>query len=109
MRRDDIVAKGNHLRLVPPMAMKELTLSPGEEFVLPVAEWIAMYTVPTAAKKLGVDRQRVYQLIESDTLEAARLLDEEGDLIKVVVSKRSVDGYIAYRKKRAAVARPSYA
>lgn len=109
MRRSDIVRGKPRLFLVPKMAMKELTLSFGEHFYLPFAEWIAMYTVPTAAKKLGVDRQRVYQLIEEDTLEGARLLDEDGDLIKVVVSKRSVQAYIEYRKSKAAVTRPKFA
>ena len=91
------------------MAMKELTLSFGEHFYLPIAEWIGMYTVPTAAKLLSVDRQRIYQLIDENKLEGARLLDEEGDLIKVVVSKRSVKGYLDYRARKDAMAPPIYA
>lgn len=91
------------------MAMKELTLNFGEHFYLPIAEWLAMYTVPTAAKMLGVDRQRVYQLIDEDTLEGAKLLDGDGDLIKVVVSKRSVQRYIDYRNDKASVIKPKFA
>ena len=91
------------------MAMKELKLSLGEEFFgLPIAEWLAMWTVPKAAKILGMTPQAVHQLIERDLLLGARLLDNEGDLIKVVVSKKSVDEYQTYRANKAKLVRPAW-
>jgi excisionase family DNA binding protein len=91
------------------MAMKEITITTGKELVLPVAEWIGFYTVPSAAKRLGVSRQRVHELIEGGKLEGARLYDQDGDLIKVVVSKRSVQAFQEYRTKRAELVAPSFA
>lgn len=98
------------LHLVPAMAMIEMVLRFDEEFVLPIAEFVAgTYTVVSAAKKLGVDRQRIYQLIEADNLQGIRLLDTDRDLIKIVVSKASVDAYLEYREKKAAAVAPKYA
>jgi hypothetical protein len=91
------------------MAMKELIISFNEEWLgLPFAELMAFYTVQSAAKVLGFERQRIYQLIDEDALEGIRLMDEEGDVVKVVVTKRSVKAYLKYQKQREKVTKPSF-
>lgn len=111
MRHGGIVDTRPKLQVVPNMAMKEIKLSQLDQFVLPIAEGISapfFLTVPSVAKRLKVDRQRVYQLIDESTLEGIRLLDEDGDLIKVLVTRRSVNAYDEYRESKASLKRPSF-
>lgn len=104
-----IVRRLSH-RLVAPMALKTCHIDKLEEFLLPMARPFAgAYTVKTATKVLGVNRQRVYQLIDSGALKAVQLVDADGDAIQVLISKQSVQDYLEYRKADGALPRPSYA
>ncbi len=107
----DLIRNTALVSAAPPVwPMKEVSLSALEEFpgVLEVAQLlVGFYTVQSAAKKLGLERQTVYDLVESGNLEGGRVVDADGALIKVLVSKRSVEAYATWRAGKAN--RPSYA
>ncbi len=91
--------------------IKEVRLSPIED-ALALGELpelvLGLYTVQRAAKILGLERQTVYQLLDSDNLEGVRILDAAGDLVKVLVTKPSVEAYAEWRHSKDTLPRPSY-
>jgi excisionase family DNA binding protein len=92
------------------MALKTLPLDQLEQFFYPMAKPLAgAYTVKSASQALDVNRQRIYQLIDSGALNAVKVVDQEGDLIQVLISKKSVQEFLDYRKSDGKVPRPSYA
>lgn len=58
------------------------------------------YTVGSAAKKLGMERQSVYELLDT-SLETIRLTDSFGDRVQILITVESVDAYAAWRKAKA--------
>lgn len=87
-----------HLNLVEDAA--------GLDALLPLC--MGWYTVQSAANILGLHRTTVYQHLASKNLEGMRVFDSCGELINVLVSKKSVEEYDAWRKAKAALPRPSY-
>lgn len=94
----------NHVEAV----MQNVKTTKFEATILEICELFgAVYTVPSAAKALGVERNHIYQLLREGRLEGGNAVDDNGDLIKVLISKRSVLAYKEWRDAKAA--RPSYA
>lgn len=58
---------------------------------------VSGYPVADVAKRLGVDRSRVYQLIEAGTLDTLEVLTVKGAVAVTLVTEASLDRYLAER------------
>jgi predicted DNA-binding transcriptional regulator AlpA len=58
---------------------------------------LAGYPVDDVAKRLGVNRSRVYQLIEDETLDRIQVLTWTGKVAITLVTEASIDRYLAKR------------
>jgi hypothetical protein len=56
------------------------------------------HPVDDVASKLGVSRQRVHQLIDSNALDALVVTTKAGNIAAVVVTQASLDYYLAHRR-----------
>jgi hypothetical protein len=65
------------------------------------------HPVDDVATKLGVTKQRVHQLIDTDKLDAIVILSNAGNTTAVIVTQASLDQYLAYRRSQAFPGRPS--
>jgi hypothetical protein len=57
------------------------------------------HPVDDVATKLGVTKQRVHQLIESDALDAIAIMTKAGNPAVIVVTQASLDFYLAHRHR----------
>jgi hypothetical protein len=56
------------------------------------------HPVDDVATKLGVTKQRVHQLIDSDALDALVVTTKAGNVTAVIVTQASLDHYLAHRR-----------
>jgi hypothetical protein len=64
-------------------------------------------TVDDVATKLGLTKQRVHQLIDSNKLDALVIMSNAGNIAAVIVTQASLDQYLTYRRSQAFPGRPS--
>lgn len=84
------------------MASRTLTLSQwlklvgrhalGDQFA-----HVAGFTVADVARKLGVARQRAYQLVDEGTLDTLVITNSEGRTVLTLVTEASLERYLAER------------
>jgi hypothetical protein len=58
---------------------------------------LAGYPVEDVAKRLGVDRSRVYQLIEAETLDRIQVLSWTGKVAITLITEASLERYLDER------------
>ena len=56
------------------------------------------HPVDDVAKKLGVTKQRVHQLIDSNALDAIIVTTKAGHTAAIIVTQASLDYYLAHRR-----------